>query len=164
MPLVTPPKRFFTRATHTRRMRYLPILLLLFIHGCASRPDPCACDVERLREAIELSAAAFNSNDAEAIISQYAPDAILNYPGLPDMDYTTLKKSYEEMVDRPAGSAHTKPQIEEILVSGDLGVIRVMWTTTTPAGTRRMKDLQVWRREKDGTWKFARGMHYRITP
>ena len=145
-------------------MRARSLFLLLFVAGCASRPDPCACDVERLRDAIEMSAAAFNANDADAIISQYAPDAILNYPGLPEMNYDTLKKSYQEMVDRPAGSAHTVPNIEEILVSGDLGVIRVMWTTTTPAGTRQMKDLQVWRREKDGTWKFARGMHYRMTP
>jgi uncharacterized protein (TIGR02246 family) len=137
-------------------------LLMLFAAGCATARQ-CACDEEALREAIARSAAAFNSNDAEAIIGQYAPDAVLSYPGLPDMDYATLKKSYAEMVNRPAGSAHTTPHIEEVFVSGDLGVIRVMWTTTTPAGTRRMKDLQVWRREQDGTWKFARGMHYRMT-
>jgi uncharacterized protein (TIGR02246 family) len=138
-------------------------LLMLFAAGCATA-QKCACDEEALREAIARSAAAFNSNDAEAIISQYAPDAILSYPGLPDLDYETLKKSYAAMVNRPAGSAHTTPTIEEVLVSGDLGVIRVMWTTTTPEGTRQMKDLQVWRRDGDGTWKFARGMHYRMPP
>lgn len=141
-------------------MRVLALSLLLFATGCATAPD--RADERALREAIARSAAAFNGNDAEGIISQYASDAILSYPGLPDMDYATLQKAYVEMVNRPAGSAHTTPTIEEVLVSGDLGVIRVMWTTTTPAGTRRMKDLQVWRRDKDGTWKFARGMHYRI--
>ncbi|HEY0156545.1 MAG TPA: nuclear transport factor 2 family protein [Thermoanaerobaculia bacterium] len=143
-------------------MRVLP-LLLLFAAACATAPNP-ARDEETLRQAIVRSAAAFNANDAEAIISQYAPDALLSYPGLPDLDYDTLKKSYAEMVKRPAGSAHTTPTIEEVLVSGDLGVIRVRWTTTTPEGTRQMKDLQVWRRDRDGTWRFARGMHYRMPP
>lgn len=52
-------------------------------------------------------------------------------------------------------------------MSGDLAVVRVTWTTTITQGdppraaTRLARDLQVWRREPDGSWKFARGMHYR---
>ena len=101
--------------------------------------------------------------------SQYAKDIVLSYPGLPDLGYDELVQSYREMVKRPPGvTVQTMPTIEEILVSGDLALIRVMWTTTTtnaepPRQTsRQMKDFQVWRREKDGTWKFARGMHFRI--
>lgn len=126
-------------------------------------------DVAALRSAILRSAESFNKGDADAIMSQYAKDIVLSYPGLPDLGYEALVKSYREMVRRPPGvTVKTSPTIEEILVSGDLALIRLMWTTTTteakpPRQTSRwMKDFQVWRRESDGTWKFARGMHFRI--
>ena len=126
-------------------------------------------DVASLRSAILRSAESFNKGDADAIMSQYAKDIVLSYPGLPDLGYDELVQSYREMVKRPPGvTVQTTPTIEEILVSGDLALIRVMWTTTTtnaepPRQTsRQMKDFQVWRREKDGTWMFARGMHFRI--
>jgi ketosteroid isomerase-like protein len=126
-------------------------------------------DVATLRSAILRSAESFNKGDADAIMSQYARDIVLSYPGLPDLGYDTLVENYREMVKRPPGvTVHTSPTIEEILVSGDLALIRLMWTTTTTEASpprqasRRMKDFQVWRRESDGTWKFARGMHFRI--
>jgi ketosteroid isomerase-like protein len=128
-------------------------------------------DIAALRSAVIRSGEAFNASDPDAIMSQYARDVVLSYPGLPDMDYATLAAGYASLRTlRPGVTVRTTPTIEEILVSGDLGVIRVMWTTTTTEtnppreSTRQMKDLQVWRRESDGTWKFARGMHYRMTP
>ena len=126
-------------------------------------------DVETLRKAILRSAEAFNASDPKAIMAPYARDIVLTYPGIPDMGYDELVKAYDEMTaPRPGVKARTSPEIEEILVSGDLGIIRITWTTTTTETnpprewTRRMRDLQVWRRESDGTWKFARGMHFRI--
>lgn len=135
----------------------------------ASAQNASEKDVEVLRSAILKSAESFNKGDADAIMSPYAKDIVLSYPGLPDLGYDELVQSYREMVKRPPGvTVQTSPTIEEILVSGDLALIRVMWTTTTTEAnpprqaTRRMKDFQVWRRESDGTWKFARGMHFRI--
>ncbi len=126
-------------------------------------------DVEALRKAILRSGEAFNAVDPDAIMSQYARDIVLSYPGIPDMGYDALVKAFAGIRNRKPGvTEKTTPTIEEILVSGDMGVIRVMWTTVTTEtdpprqSTRHMKDLQVWRREKDGTWKFIRGMHYRM--
>jgi ketosteroid isomerase-like protein len=70
----------------------------------------------------------------------------------------------------PAGvTVTTSPNIEEIIVSGDLAVVRVTWTTTTvqaelaQRNTRQLRDMQVWRREADG-WKLFRGVHFRVPP
>lgn len=137
--------------------------------GAQGSPSSNEKDVEVLRSAILRSADSFNRGDADAIMAPYAKDIVLSYPGLPDLGYDALFESYREMVKRPPGvTVQTSPTIEEILVSGDLALIRLMWTTTTTEttpprqATRRMKDFQVWRRESDGTWKFARGMHFRI--
>jgi ketosteroid isomerase-like protein len=127
-------------------------------------------DVAILREKIRKSGEAFNNVDSDAIIAPYARDVVLSYPGVPDMGYETLAKAYAGLRDRKDVVEKTSPTIEEILVSGDLGIIRVMWNTSTTEvatgrqSSRQMKDLQVWRREKDGTWMFIRGMHFRIPP
>jgi ketosteroid isomerase-like protein len=129
-----------------------------------------AADVEALRALVIRSGDAFNAKDPDAIIALYSRDVVLTYPGIPDQDYATLDAGYREMTSLPAGvTVTTAPVIDEIIVSGDMGVVRVTWNTTTvqaqPAqrSTRQLRDLQVWRREADG-WKFFRGMHFRVPP
>jgi uncharacterized protein (TIGR02246 family) len=153
-------------------MRLTAFLLVAFLSlGAAPVADQRDRDVELLRSYMLQSAEAFNAGDPQAVMARYARDVVLSYPGIPDLGYDELVKGYAEMLKRkPGDTAKTVPTIEEILVSGDLAVIRVMWTTTTTQAdpprqeTRQMKDLQVWRRESDGSWKFARGMHFRMTP
>ena len=146
------------------------LLLALSMLGTAKAEETShERDVEALRKAIIRSGESFNAVDPDAIMSQYARDIVLSYPGIPDMGYDDLVKAFGELRKRKSGlTEKTTPTIEEILVSGDMGVIRVMWTTVTTEtdpprqSTRHMKDLQIWRREKDGSWKFIRGMHYRM--
>jgi ketosteroid isomerase-like protein len=139
--------------------------------AAAQQPMPAhgpAEDVEALRALVTRSGDAFNAKDPDAIIALYSRDVLLTYPGIPDSDYQTLDREYREMTNLPAGvTVTTVPDIEEIIVSGDMGIVRVTWNTTTvqaqPAQrtTRQLRDLQVWRREADG-WKFFRGMHFRV--
>jgi uncharacterized protein (TIGR02246 family) len=124
-------------------------------------------DVAAVRAAVLHSGEAANAGDPDAVMALYARDIVLSYPGVPDMDYETLARGYREILRTPGVALRTVPEIHEILVSGDLAVVRVTWTTTITQGeppraaTRLARDLQVWRRERDGSWKFARGMHYR---
>jgi dienelactone hydrolase/ketosteroid isomerase-like protein len=139
----------------------------------AARPAPSQHDrdVETLRNKILTYADAVNRREPEPILPMFAPDILLSFPGIPDQDYATLRPDYESMRSRAPGEVMTRPEIEEILVSGDLAIIRALWhTTVTKPGnppsvtTRQMKDLQVWRRESNGEWRFARGMHFRVPP
>lgn len=152
----------------------VPLLLIAALHAPAAaqqtRVEGPAAEVEALRALVIRSGEAFNARDPDAIIALYSREVVLTYPGIPDSDYESLDASYREMTNLPAGTTvTTRPQIEEIIVSGDLGIVRVTWNTTTvraePAqtSTRQLRDLQVWRREGDG-WKFYRGMHFRVPP
>lgn len=127
-----------------------------------------AADTAAIRAAIQQTAAAINAHDVDGVMAHYAKDVQVSYPGIPDTRYDEFYASYRQMMG-PAVTTHTTPTIEEIAVSGDLAMIRMTWDTTITAKdtgrvtTRKARDLQVWRREKDG-WKFARGMWHHINP
>src|SRR6187401_2419352 len=93
------------------------LLLAISILGTAKAEEtPHERDVTALRNAIIRSGEAFNAVDPDAILSQYARDVILSYPGIPDMDYDTLAKGYAELRHRKPGvTEKTAPTIEEIL-------------------------------------------------
>ena len=173
-----------TRPSPGRAARASTLLLILAAAtstACGSRAASVAAtaraptatgDSAAIREAIERGARGFERGDPDAILAHYGRDVVLSYPGVPDQDYETLARAYRELRSRPASvTATTRPTFDEILVSGDLAIVRVRWTTTirsaatdsTPAreATRWLRDLQVWRRDAAGDWKFIRGMHYR---
>ena len=155
------------RARIWRHSSYLLVALSLTT-GCvytsrASRTNDS--DAASIRASIEKGARGFMSANPDTILSHYARDIVLSYPGTPDQDYATLVKAYVELRARPADVvARTVPTFDEILVSGNLALVRLRWTTTISRGsrtsTRHLKDFQVWRREPGNRWAFIRGMHY----
>jgi len=127
-----------------------------------------AADVAAIRAAIQQTAAAINAHDVDGVMAHYARDVQVSYPGIKDTGYDDFYASYRQMMG-PAVTTRTTPTIEEVAVSGDLAMVRITWDTTITAKdtgrvtTRKARDLQVWRREKDG-WKFARGMWHHVNP
>lgn len=152
--------------------------VVLLVAGCASgnartpNPSSASTDSAVIRASIERGARGFERGDPDSILAHYSEDVVLSYPGIPDQDYADLVKAYGELRNRPITvTARTVPTFDEILIAGDLAVVRVRWTTTiseatrdgSPAwsSTRYLRDLQIWRREPSGQWRFIRGMHYR---
>jgi fermentation-respiration switch protein FrsA (DUF1100 family)/ketosteroid isomerase-like protein len=141
--------------------------LLLFAYSLltAAAVADSAADAAAIRAKIVKGAEAAMRGDAAGIMSHYAKDILLSYPGIPDQEYDTLLKGYAE--PRPAGmTMRTEPEFDELLISGDLAVVLVNWTTTLAftdpprQTTRQARDIQVWR-EREGEWLFVRGMHFR---
>ncbi len=60
------------------------------------------------------------------------------------------------------------PDIEEIIVSGNLAFVRVVWTVTIErGGTRRVSTepgLDVFRRDPDGRWRIVRILAFSNEP
>lgn len=151
------------------------LLAAALLAGCATagRAPAAAMDVrgaDEVRRGILSYAAAANRGDVDGVMSVFSRDVLLSYPGIPDQRYSDMARGYREMMGNPAVKTQTEPTIEEISVSGDLAYARLVWNTavtdtrTRQRTTRQMKDLQIWRREPDGRWRFVRGMHYREPP
>jgi methylmalonyl-CoA/ethylmalonyl-CoA epimerase len=149
--------------------RFLPLLVVCCLSSVATAAgQDVAKDVETLRGLIEQTAKAINAHDADGIMAHYSKDVLVSYPGVPDTTYDVFDRTYRQML-APSIVTSTVPTIDEILVSGDLATIRMLWRTTITdkasgrTSSRQAKDLQVWRRER-GAWKFFRGMWHHIRP
>jgi steroid delta-isomerase len=100
----------------------------------------------------------------------FAPDLIAQYRGQPERDYQglcdLLKRS---LSDRSKTYAYSLV-IKEILVAGDLAVVRLTWTLKVKPkdGVGEISSdepgMDIFRRQGDGSWKISRYIAYEALP
>jgi steroid delta-isomerase len=146
-------------------MRLWPLLgaMLLAVPAAADAPpDPETA----IRHALTGWMEAFNARDAKGICGLFAPG--LRY----DVEGLDKEQSFDDICARLhralAGTEITYRyglRIKEIIVSGDLAVVRLVWdvTVSRPGAkdvTRPEQGMDVFRRQDDGSWKIIRYIAY----
>jgi uncharacterized protein (TIGR02246 family) len=127
-------------------------------------------DREQIRAALEDWMGAFNRRDVERVCDLFAPDLIADIQGAPRRTYDSLCAGLRRSLNDPGRSLRYGLDLEEILVSGDLAVARLVWTLTidpqdgSAPTVDRERGLDVYRRQPDGTWKIARFIVYSMPP
>jgi ketosteroid isomerase-like protein len=109
---------------------------------------------------------AFNAGDTGAVCGLFAPELRYNYRGFPE-------RGYDEVCHLLLGSLADQSRkyaydltIKEIIVSGDLAAVRLIWTLTVKrpgqmSGPATYEPgLDLFRRQGDGTWKIVRYLAY----
>lgn len=139
--------------------------------GCAAQPRPevaSEASAQRDEQVIRATLAdwvrAYNAGDYVHAAEIWAPDLIGWYPGAPDDTYADEQAAARK--GAPAGAARVTfaVAIDEVIVSGDLAVVRDTWTQTTTgsgeggkgAKATTFRSFEVWRRQSAGGWKVAR--------
>jgi ketosteroid isomerase-like protein len=147
--------------------RIFAAVLLWSVLSFACLPAPSSApaeptDRDQIRQALEQWPRDFNRKDKEATCALFAPDLVASYPGLPDRDFEAMRKSLITALDHPTRTfRYDAPHIEEILVSGDLAVVRLIWTSrvidnqTRDEVLVRERGIDVLKRQKDGKWKVS---------
>jgi len=150
--------------------RMLPLLLVIAV-GCTTgepRATTTGPDVEAIEDWLAQTIAAYNSGDAEAALALYADETLsmppLETPMDTEQERATMQAFFGENDIQLAANA------EEIVVAGDLGVLRVTYSESwTPkgegeAGVQRGTWLVILRKQGDGSWKLWRDMWTSETP
>jgi ketosteroid isomerase-like protein len=140
----------------------LVALLLLLPPGTlrAQEAGDSAGAVQQIRTTLARWVQAANREDWKSAAQVWAPDLIGWYPGQPDDTYA---KEMERATHPPSRGKRTRYQvdIQEVMVSGPMAVVRDVWRFTTAPGTPDsvvsvVRSYEVWKQQPDRRWKIAR--------
>ncbi len=155
-------------AARPRVLTRIGLLSLALISPATGQNDSPA--QTEIRAALTQWMADFNAGHAEKTFALFAPDLIAQVRGRPERGYSVQCDLLKSSLADPGKTFRYALAIKEIIVSGDLAVVRLTWTPTVKrkdSGAESSWDeygLDVFRRQVDGSWKIARYMSYDTLP
>jgi ketosteroid isomerase-like protein len=144
--------------------RFLLMVVCLLASHVLARADEAA-DKAAITERLRGWTDAFNAQNQEIVCDLFAPDLIATIPDVADDSRDALCARIKAAQAKPDLQLHYDyPEILEILVSGDLAVVRLFWTLTTRRGivedTTVELGIDVFKRQSDGKWRIARYLSF----
>jgi len=135
------------------------VLAALFAMPATFAHADAAGDV---RARLERWAADFNAGHKAEACDLFSKTLISDYRGQDQGDYATRCRLIERAIDNPTHSFRYEPAIKEIIVEGDLAIVRLDWILTVTPGDVRVIEtgMDVFRKEDDGAWRIVRFMGY----
>lgn len=153
-------------AGRSRPRRALALAALLALLSIGAADDPDAAARSAVRAALDRWSAAFNARDPAGSCALFAPDLIATFPGGPDRDYGAMCRQLTAVVRDRTRSLRYSFELEEIVVRGDLAVVRLVWTLRSRDATadretvEHERGVDVFRLQPDGSWRISRSMAY----
>lgn len=140
-------------------------MLLCASYAPASRADSTSAAQNQIRAALEKWTRDFNTGNGSEVCSLFAPDLISNFRGEPEDTYNSLCANLQMALADSAKTYHYDLEIKEIMVSGDVAVVRLVWTLKVRPKNgaetmTREPGMDIFRHQPDGSWKIARYMAY----
>ncbi len=145
--------------TNLRLALFAAIALLLGpLAGCGADETAEA----EIKAALTQWMADFNDGKADKVCGLFAPDLKSDFRGQPERNFDELCALLRKSLKDEARSFTYALDIKEIIVSGDMAAVRLVWTLTIePKGggtaiVSREPGLDIFRKTPDGSWKIAR--------
>ncbi len=144
-------------------------LLLCLCSLCllaAPRARAQEADAETMiRQELTAWMEAFNARDTATVCGIFAPGLRYDVQGLPEQGFDDMCNRLHHSLSVQGIGFHYDLNLKEIIVSGDLGVARLVWTLTisrpgVPDVVTSETGLDVFRRQDDGSWKIIRFISY----
>jgi steroid delta-isomerase len=124
---------------------------------------------DEIRSALENWRSAFNERDCRRVCDLFAPDLVANYQGEPERDYASLCQLLQTTLQDSQTVYNYSLKINEILVYGEVAIVRVVWTLEIDKADKPKEILEesaidMFRHQADGSWKIARYLAYPSSP
>ena len=155
-------------AAHLRAaLQSVSLSLALLAPAVAQGDSPAQAAI---RAALTQWMADFNAGHADKVCALFAPDLIAQYRGQPERDYQGICDLLKRSLSDRSRTYTYSLAIKEILVAGDLAVVRLTWTLRVKpkdgAGdtTSDEPGMDIFRRQGDGSWKISRYIAYEASP
>jgi steroid delta-isomerase len=152
-----------------RRCLSVLVLLAAIVAASAVARADSAADEAAIRQRLERWTAAFNAKDVAGSCDLFAPDLGYAIQDVVNGTYDTMCGNLGKILARSDIRLHyAVPAIHEIIVSGDIAVVRLTWTLTVErSGTKDTtteEGMDVFRRQPDGRWSIARYIAFTTRP
>jgi len=120
-----------------------------------------AADEVAINQRLQGWTAAFNAKDSAGVCDLFAPDLVYSIAEVNQGSREALCANLDKLFARSDLQFHyANPDVHEIIVEGNLAVVRLTWTLTTQAGgvkdTMTEEGIDIFRRQPDGRWSIAR--------
>jgi uncharacterized protein (TIGR02246 family) len=136
--------------------------------GTSARADVDS-DRAAITERLQRWTVAFNARDAAGVCDVFAPDLVSTVPDALDGSRDALCGKLSAVLAKPGLELrYDSPDIREIIVSGDIAVVRLFWTLTARKGEEQSVSteagMDIFKRQPDGRWSIARFISFSATP
>lgn len=169
--MISPPKTMISQFDPASRViaGVMSVLMLTCVYTAPLAAQPAHAEQEAIRAALTQWAADFNAGRAQSVCDLFSRDLRYDYRGYPERGYSDICDLLQRSLrDRTKRYAYTLA-IKEILVSGDLAVVRLVWTLkatrTDGSGATVTEEpgMDVFRKQPDGAWKIIRYIAYELS-
>jgi ketosteroid isomerase-like protein len=125
--------------------------------------------IANIRAALEQWCADFNARRTAHICDLFAPSLRYDFHGLPEQNYALLCDRLHRVLADHTKSFQYGLHIKEVILSESLAVVRLTWISTVTGSdghstTGEEPGLDVFQRQRDGSWKIIRYMAYPANP
>lgn len=139
----------------------LPATLLTLSLALSSAPS-LADDAADIRARLEQWTEDFNAKRIEPVCDLFSKELLSTVRGQGDKDYATRCDILTKSLNDAAREYHYRLDLHEVIVEGDLAVVRLTWTLfITPLNVTAVEPgIDVLRKEADGKWRIVRYLSY----
>lgn len=103
----------------------------------------------------------FNAKKIPEVCDLFSLELVASYPGTSDKNFEQMCLNLRNALNETRKTYHYEtPVIDQIIVKDDLAIVRLIWTLKTSkkddpkVETIKEKGLDVFKREKNGTWRI----------
>jgi uncharacterized protein (TIGR02246 family) len=120
---------------------------------------------DEIRAAFKTWTRDFNDRKSDAVCSLFSPELRYDFRGYPERGYKDICNSLKRTLTDQSKTYAYAYDIREILVEGDLAIVRLTWTlTVTLRNGQELQSIEpgldIMRRDPDGNWKIIRYLAY----
>jgi len=155
------------RANPARRARIGAAVALATVLLSLSSTMPVLADdaAMEVKSALTQWMADFNAGKTDRVCDLFAADVRADYRGYPTRDHQAVCDLLIKSLTDSTRAFSYALDIKEVLILGDVAVVRLVWTLTIKeTDGREFKSVEpgmdVFRRQADGSWKIVRYMAY----
>lgn len=148
------------------RTCFVALLIALLPAGAASPAVASGAARTEIEAALVQWKDDFNAGRADKVCDLFAKDLRAEFRGQPERRYDALCALLRRSLEDRKRSYSYALAIKEILVWGDVAVVRLTWTLTVRqrasgrVTTSVEPGLDVFRRQSDGRWRIIRYLAY----